>query len=774
MPLALALGLAAPGGFALAAIVSYMAPALVRRRSVALRRVLAALAAALAFAASTRPSGVAVVDALLAPALAAGITLLAARARPWTVAGAAGAVALASVASPNPGLAFAAAGAALAMALTVRSTPLVSALVGAAVANAALGLRLPGPSAVEVVMATALLAPMAYSGYRRLQGKTRKRFHAITFAAGAVVAPVALVGLVALAVARPSLERAVDHAGKGLDAARAADQAEAARRLDAAGEGFAHARRALAAWWARPALALPVVGPHLRALRVVAETGTDLADAGRQVATATDLGGLRIEGGRVPLDAIVAIQAPLRRASAEVTAAVARLRNARSPWLVPAVSDRLDANLARLGDADRSLRASRDVVGVLPQLLGADGPRRWFLAIQTPSEARGSGGFIGNYGEIVADQGTLDLVRFGRIGELNTGGDPAKRVLTGPSDVLPRYQRFDVATTWQNVTLSPDFPSVAKVIAGLYPQSGGRPVDGVIAVDPKGVAALLRLTGPLSVPPWPVPLTAKNAERILLYDQYVQLPDTDRVDFLGEATRRLWEQLTTRQLPPIPKVLAALGPAVAKKHLMVSTADPTEDAALGRAGINGQLAPVRGGDALAVVTQNASGSKIDWFLKRSVEYRPTYDRGTGKLSAKLTITLDNAAPPAGLPDYLIGNALQPPLPRGTNRLYLSVYTPLGLAAARVDGAEVAMESEVEAGRKVYSAYVDIPPQGRKVLQLDLAGALPRGTDYRLDLHAQPLVTPDRVSVRPRGRAPRRLVLNGDETLRFGRAAGKDR
>ena len=764
----LALGLAAPGGFALAALVSYLAPGLVRRRSVALRRVLALLAAALAFAASTRPTGVTAIDAVLAPALAAGVTLLAARARPWTVAGAAGAVAVVSVASPQPALAFAAAGAALAMALTTRRTPLATAVVGAALANAALRLHLPGPSAVEVVVVAGLLAPVAYSGYTRLKGRTRKRCNTAVFAAGAVVAPVAVLGLVALAVARPGLERAVDHAGDGLDAARAADQAGAAQELDAAGEGFDHAGQALDAWWARPALGLPVVGPHLRALRVVADTGTDLAEAGRQVATATDLGGLRIQDGRVPLDRITAVQAPLRRASAEVTRAVARLRRARSPWLVPPVSDRLHANLARLADADRSLRASRDVVGVLPRLLGADRPRRWFLAIQTPSEGRGSGGFVGNYGEIVADEGALDLARFGRIGELNTGGDPAARVLTGPPDVLPRYRRFGVAHTWQSVTLSPDFPSVARVIAGLYPQSGGQPVDGVIAVDPAGVAALLRLTGPLTVPPWPEPLTAENAEQILLYDQYVRLPSPERIDFLGEATRLLWERVTSGPLPPVPRILAALGPAVADKHLMVSAVDGDEDAALGRAGINGRLAPVDGGDALAVVTQNASGNKIDWFLRRSIDYRPSYDPTTGAVSARLTVTLDNAAPPAGAPDYLIGNALQPPLPRGTNRLYLSVYTPLGLSAARLGDAQVAMESEAEAGRKVYSTYVDIPPNGRAVLELDLSGRLLRGTPYRLGLHAQPLVTPDQVSVTLRGRAPRRLLLDGNEALRFGR------
>ncbi|MGI8686358.1 MAG: DUF4012 domain-containing protein, partial [Acidimicrobiales bacterium] len=694
----------------------------------------------------------------------AAFTLLAVRARASTVLIAAAAVAVMSVGSPQPALAFAAAGAAAAAALTGGRSPLATALVGAAVVNAALRLRLPGSSPVEVVAALAVLAPVAASGWRTLERTARRRGERAAVAAGALVGVVGLLGVVALAAARPGMERALDHADRGVDAARGADRVRADRELDAAGRAFGGAGRTLGAWWARPALAVPVLGAHLRALRVVADTGTDLADAGRQVADAADLGGLRIEDGRVPLDRVAALQGPLGRASAQVGAAVGRLDRARSVWLAPPVSDRLAANVTRLRAAAGSLRSSRDVVAVLPRLLGAERPRRWFLAMQTPSEARGSGGFVGNYGEIEAVDGRLELARFGRIDELNAGGDASTRVLDGPADVLARYDRFETATTWQNVTLSPDFPSVTKVIAGLYPQSGGRPVEGVIAVDPAGVAAVLRLTGPLVVPPWPEPLTAANAERILLYEQYVRLPHPERIDFLGAATQLLWERLTTGPLPSTTRVLAALGPAVAGKHIMVSSVDGAEDAVLELAGITGRLAPVGGSDALAVVTQNANGNKIDWFLRRSIDYRPTYDRTTGALSARLTVTLDNAAPPAGLPDYLIASGTTPPLPAGTNRVYLSVYTPLGLGAARVNGEAVALESETELGRRVYSAYVDIPPQGRTVVQLDLTGALRPGSPYALGVHAQPMVHPDRMSVHLDGRPARPFVLVRDRAI----------
>lgn len=131
-------------------------------------------------------------------------------------------------------------------------------------------------------------------------------------------------------------------------------------------------------------------------------TGTRLAEAGEGVAKAADLGAVKLSGGRLSLEQIQALEAPLRRATDDA-----------------AVSVR-DDNGVRLAEAERSLRTSQEVVTVLPRLLRADRPRRWFLAVQTPSEARGAGGTIGNFGEITADRGQLALVRFGRSRKLNS------------------------------------------------------------------------------------------------------------------------------------------------------------------------------------------------------------------------------------------------------------------------------------------------------------------------------------------------------------------
>ena len=82
----------------------------------------------------------------------------------------------------------------------------------------------------------------------------------------------------------------------------------------------------------------------------------------------------------------------------------------------------------------------------------------------------------------------------------------APPVLAGPADYLARYGRFGAGVDgepvaidfWSNVTMSPDFPSVTEVFAQLYPASGGREIDGAIAVDVESIARFLELTGPIA------------------------------------------------------------------------------------------------------------------------------------------------------------------------------------------------------------------------------------------------------------------------------------
>jgi hypothetical protein len=735
--------LAEPAGFVAGAAVLYRRPAFMDGPLVVPVVALAAASAAGALAAGGSATGWTPLDALLLAGLGAGAVVVGTLARTRLVMVAAIVAAVAGLGSSAFPLALAATGVLLASFL-LDPDPLVDAAASGLVVQAALRLNHPVGRGQTALVAAGVLLLIGASALAQASRRRRRTVLRVVVGAGAFAVVGAVVGGVAAWGSVRPLRRGLASVSS-LGAPRAdGDVATTSTRLADAQRDFTTARRALDAWWVRPAAAVPLVAQHWRVLHAAAVTGDDLAAEGRRALDAPALSDIRVVDGQIPLDQLAAIGGPVQRLAEQLTAGRRRLSDSRSPWLLPPLRDKLDTQLVRVDGLERTTRSVSRAMPLLPGLLGGDGPRRYFLAVLSPVELRAGGGFLGNFGEITADHGRLALTRFGRPIELNkAGGD--QRHLVAPPDFTARYSRFGPAIDWANINLSPDFPSDAQVIEGLYPQSGGAPIDGVIAVDPSVLAALLRVLGPVKVASWPTPITADNALQIMLYDQYLRYGNADRIDFLGDAAQETWRRLTSGALPAPPQLLGALGPSVRTKDLFMWSNHPEEQKLFEDIGVAGNIAPVRG-DFVGLVTQNASGNKIDYFLRRSVDYRVRLDPRTGKVDATATITLHNGAPASGLPPTIIGNELVPPLPDGQNRLYLSFYTPWALAGARLDGTPVALDDERELGRKVYSTAIVVPPQGDATLELRLTGRLAKvGGDYHLDVYRQPTIAPDELT-----------------------------
>jgi len=409
--------------------------------------------------------------------------------------------------------------------------------------------------------------------------------------------------------------------------------------------------------------------------------------------------------------------------------------------------DTLDAKVAR---GARDAETARMAVEVVPKLLGGDGDRRYFVAFQTPAELRSDGGLIGNFAEITYHDGDISLTRNARDSDWNVGNPGVPRTLTAPDEYKRRYGKAHPENTIQNVTLSPDFPSVAEAIEGVYPQTGGQPVDGVISMDPIALGQFLRLTGPVRVPGYNVELTPDNTADILLQQQYVMFPDSAvRAEFLKSVVRSVFDRLEAVELPGPKDIGNVLGPMVREGRLQLHSTKADEQAFFRRIGAAREF-PDPKGDFLGVVTLNGSGNKIDVFQHRTVDYDAHVDPSTGALEATATIAVRNDAPASGLPDYIIGSYPNNPLPRGTSRVLLWVYSPNLLDSATLDGQSVDLIAQQELGHNVYMAEFDVPAGGTRTLALQLRGGVDlRQNDgaYRLKVWRQATVNPDQTRVR---------------------------
>ena len=76
-----------------------------------------------------------------------------------------------------------------------------------------------------------------------------------------------------------------------------------------------------------------------------------------------------------------------------------------------------------------------------PALLGADGPRRYFVAFTNPAEARGQSGLMGNWSELTIDEGRIELTDTGRTAVLDRGIDNSDPIfLDMPEEYFDRYR----------------------------------------------------------------------------------------------------------------------------------------------------------------------------------------------------------------------------------------------------------------------------------------------------------------------------------------------
>ena len=512
---------------------------------------------------------------------------------------------------------------------------------------------------------------------------------------------------------------------------------------------------------------IPIVSQHRDA---AADLSSSFSASVRQLSVGLaqfDLEKLRVVNGRLDLVAMNDLRTPVAEILAVLKSIWEELATAQSPWLL----GRIQSEFADLtNEMDQQIERGTNAqmaLDLAPKMLGRDNPVTYFIALTTPVESRGSGGFMGSWIELSVDAGQIAVNKFGRSTDLNEAGIRPRSV-TGPSDWFMRYGDFGFTDApggnvgenpWQNITMSPHFPSTAQVISELYPQSGGTKLDGVFAMDVNTLSALLEFSGPVAIEGIDEPLTSANAVEFLLHDQYVKYAVNKRIDLLASVTRQALQQILNSELPSPNIVANRLGPMVAEGRLTGYSPDDAIQELFTRVGMSGSFACDKAADCLAVTVDNASGNKIDYFLHAKVDYSVVIERGAREVLATAKITVTNSSPSEGLPDYVIGNMVG--LPRGSNRMLLSIHSRLGYVPSAVSDDNVRWQFSTEQGHNVFSTYIDVAPGATRQITLDLGGGLDLRAGYSLEVFNPPAVDPWSMNVRLSQYGSKATLVNSD-------------
>jgi hypothetical protein len=623
----------------------------------------------------------------------------------------------------------------------------VRAATGGLAAVGLLDLGLPGDlrlTGVTALVAVVAVAPAAWTAWRRARSNERRAAVWLLLGVSAVCVLGSVSAGVLAATTASSAERAVEASDAAVDEATDADPEATAARFRAAGEEFDTLDATANQPWFLPARVVPVVGNNVNLTRTAFAAGGELNRTAADLAVDADQSALSRPDGGVDLAVLASFAAPASDAAAAIGRARADLAAADSPWVLPPLGRRLEEISGSLEEAERSADVVADAAEVLPGMLGADGQRRYLLLLGNPAELRDIGGHLGNWAELVAVDGRLDLVEVGAPYDLFTPNDVVPPRIAGTYsdsflEIRPQY--FP-----QNWGSSPDMDAVARMAAELYPQARpGAPIDGVIYADPTAFAALLELTGGVQVPTTDVVLTSDNAVEFLTVDQFSVLTGLPAgVDPLADAIEEAVGRFSDAALPTPRRLVELFGDVVEGGHLQVSTFDPRANALLDRTGMRRTLERRDQEDLLAVVNRNANPSKIDAFLRREVTYAAEWQRSTGRIRSTVTVRLTNEAPADGLVDVQYQGP--PTTPERTNRTQLSILSPLSAGGAQQDGSPTAFATQAETPSVFrHSVWVELAPGQSTEVTLELSGIVDAG-EYRLRWIGQPMLVNEPTTV----------------------------
>ena len=309
------------------------------------------------------------------------------------------------------------------------------------------------PVGTSLLLGAVAVAPVLWSAWSRLRRRDRAQIRKVAGRMGlAMVAAIFLV-VVAAVVAAASARDAVGSSRAAVAAAADGNVELARLELNEAAAGWRSAHRRLNGPWLLPARAIPIVGQHVTAAGTGVRHAAEISAAAVQVADGADTSSL-VVNGRVDTEMLGALVPTTAQLAAAVDHAHDALSAAASPWLVAPVGSALDTATGELASAAEATAAVAAAATSGHELLATPTGSTIVVMFSTPAEARGTGGFVGNWAEFRAVDGRVELVEQYRSKQLNDALIESGAQIRGNEPFVDRYGRFVVEHHVQDVTLS--------------------------------------------------------------------------------------------------------------------------------------------------------------------------------------------------------------------------------------------------------------------------------------------------------------------------------
>ena len=439
---------------------------------------------------------------------------------------------------------------------------------------------------------------------------------------------------------------------------------------------------------------IPVVGPNLKAFRQTTVLVNGLVHDGvGPVAKAADgvsVNSLKPKNGGIDIAPLKTLTPAIGALDDAITVADKRASEIDTAHVLPQLKGPIGQVQSLLTQYAPTIHELRKVMPVLYPAMGGEGARHYLLIFQNNAEERASGGNPASMAMLVVDNGKVKLGRQGNSGDFPV---PYKKPPFTPTGVgngdWPKIYSNYASTYVTNITMTPDYPTTAKMARAMWRNVYGGKVDGVISFDPVALAYLMKATGPVKLADGTT-ITADNAVQFLLSDVYAKYPDPRVQDAIfASAAQAIFAAVTSGQ-GSVSAYVSQLQPMLTDQRLKMWSVRDAEEKVLIDSPL-GNMMPADNTKAtvLGVYNNDDATSKMSYYMNEQVAVMTDTCTATPKYTISSKVT--NILPLSkiySLPGYV--KAHQARIPIGGDRQWVQLYGPVGakLSAVYIDGKKV--------------------------------------------------------------------------------------
>jgi hypothetical protein len=507
---------------------------------------------------------------------------------------------------------------------------------------------------------------------------------------------------------------------------------------------------------------LPLLGPNFQAAAEVATSADDVARLGAvplvKAFQSLDWTTLTPTPSGMDLKPLADAAPQIQSAAHAVRESSKRLGGLDASILVPQIAEPLETVRKEMSSVSDGLNTAADIADLAPRMLGSDGARRYLLLIQNNAESRATGGIPGALAVLRVEKGVLTLESQKSAGDLGAFAPP---ISTDPEQQAIFSAR--IGKFMQDVNLTPDFPTTARVSHAMWQRSTGEELDGVLSLDPVALSFILESTGPVQIGDpvvqkighnLPAQLTSNNVVKTLLSDAYSMIdePRLQDVYFAG-AAKEVFHALSSGKTDP-KKLIDAISKGVEERRVLLWSASIQEEQTISDYSLGGLVS----GSAISpaqfgIYFNDGTGAKMDYWIKRTVQVVKDCTRD-GYREVAVRVTSTNTAPldaATSLPPYVTGNGAFG-VPAGYVQTNVVAYGPAQSNIDTVvrDGATIPFAAQHHRQRAVGTSTIRLAPGESTTLDFNF-GHIVQHSD--LELAVTPTTQPVKDVIRDARLAP---------------------